>query len=56
MRLYRICHVDHLESYQGLGVSYRHGGRWNEPGIPVGCGSSSSATRRVSASGMARVT
>ena len=35
MRLYRICHVDHLESYQGLGVSYRHGGRWNEPGIPV---------------------
>ena len=35
MRLYRICHVDHLESYQGLGVSYRRGGRWNEPGIPV---------------------
>ena len=35
MRLYRICHVDHLESYQGLGASYQHGGRWNEPGIPA---------------------
>ena len=35
MRLYRICHADHLENYQGLGASYRDGGRWNEPGIPV---------------------
>ena len=35
MRLYRICHTDHLEDYQGLGASYRDGGRWNEPGIPV---------------------
>ena len=35
MRLYRICHADHLESHHGLGVSYRQGGRWNEPGIPV---------------------
>ena len=35
MRLYRICRVDHLESYQGLGASYRDGGRWNEPRIPV---------------------
>ena len=33
MRLYRICRVDHLEHYQGLGASYRDGGRWNEPGI-----------------------
>lgn len=35
MRLYRICRVDHLENYQGLGASYRDGGRWNEPGIPA---------------------
>ena len=35
MRLYRICHADHLENYQGLGASYQAGGRWNEPGIPV---------------------
>ena len=35
MRLYRICRVDHLESYQGLGASYRDRGRWNEPGIPA---------------------
>ncbi len=35
MRLYRICRVDHLESYQGLGASYQDGGRWNEPGIPA---------------------
>ena len=35
MRLYRICHVDHLQNYQGLGTSYRDGGRWNEPGIPA---------------------
>lgn len=35
MRLYRICHVRHLESCHGLGVSYRRGGRWNDPGIPV---------------------
>ena len=35
MRLHRICHVDHLENYRGLGASYRDGGRWNEPGIPV---------------------
>ena len=35
MRLYRICPVDHLESYQGLGANYRDGGRWNEPGIPA---------------------
>lgn len=35
MRLYRICRADHLEDYHGRGVSYRHGGRWNEPGIPV---------------------
>lgn len=35
MRLYRIGRADHLEDYHGRGVSYRHGGRWNEPGIPV---------------------
>ena len=35
MRLYRICRVEHLENYQGLGASYQHGGRWNEPGIPA---------------------
>ena len=35
MRLYRICRADHLEDYHGRGVSYRHGGRWNEPGVPV---------------------
>ena len=35
MRLCRICRVDHLEIYQGLGASYRDGGRWNEPGIPA---------------------
>lgn len=35
MRLYRICSVEHLENYQGLGASYRDGGRWNEPGIPA---------------------
>jgi RES domain-containing protein len=35
MRLYRICRDDHLENYQGLGASYKDGGRWNEPGIPV---------------------
>ena len=35
MRLYRICHVDHLESHDGLGVSFHQGGRWNEPGSPV---------------------
>ena len=35
MRLYRICHADHLENYQGLGASYRGGGRWNERGTPV---------------------
>ena len=35
MRLYRICRVDHLESYRGLGASYKDGGRWNEQGIPV---------------------
>lgn len=35
MRLYRICHVDHLDDYSGLGASYRDGGRWNEPGVAV---------------------
>ena len=35
MRLYRICHVDHLENYRGLGASYHAGGRWNQSGIPV---------------------
>ena len=35
MRLYRICHADHLEHHHGLGVGYRCGGRWNAPGIPV---------------------
>ena len=35
MRLYRICHADHLENHHGLGVSYRRGGRWNEPGVPL---------------------
>lgn len=35
MRLYRICHVDHLENYQGLGASYQDGGRWNERGVPA---------------------
>ena len=34
-RLYWICRADHLEDHHGHGVSYRHGGRWNEPGIPV---------------------
>lgn len=37
MRLYRICRVEHLENHQGLGASYRDGGRWNEPGIPALC-------------------
>lgn len=35
MRLYRICRVDHVESYQGLGTSYESGGRWNEPRVPA---------------------
>ena len=35
MRLYRICRADHLEDHHGRGVSYRHGGRWNEPGVSV---------------------
>ena len=35
MRLYRICHASHLENHQGLGASYRYGGRWNAVGIPV---------------------
>jgi RES domain-containing protein len=35
MRLYRICRVDHLDNYSGLGASYRDGGRWNEPGTAV---------------------
>ncbi len=37
MRLFRICHADHLEDFRGLGASYRGGGRWNEPGTPVLC-------------------
>ena len=35
MRLYRICRVEHLEDYSGLGASYRGGGRWNEAGLAV---------------------
>ena len=35
MRLYRICRVEHLEDYSGLGASYRDGGRWNEAGLAV---------------------
>ena len=35
MRLYRICQLAHLENYEGYGASYRNGGRWNRPGIPV---------------------
>ncbi len=38
---------------RGTGVGL---GRWSRAGARVGCGSSSSATQRVSASGMARVT
>ena len=35
MRLYRISRADHLEDYRGRGVSFRRGGRWNEPGNPA---------------------
>ncbi|MFT4927875.1 MAG: RES domain-containing protein, partial [Phenylobacterium sp.] len=35
MRLYRICPLHFLENYSGLGGSYKDGGRWNLPGVPV---------------------
>ena len=35
MRLYRICRVEHLENFEGQGASFRHGGRWNNAGVPV---------------------
>ena len=35
MRLYRICRVEHLENFEGQGASFRHGGRWNNVGVPV---------------------
>lgn len=35
MRLYLICRVEHLENFEGQGASFRHGGRWNNAGVPV---------------------
>ena len=35
MRIYRICRVEHLENFNGLGASFANGGRWNEAGVPV---------------------
>ncbi len=35
MWLYRICHAKHLEEFGGHGASYKNGGRWNSPGVPV---------------------
>ena len=35
MRLYRICHAEHLEDFTGRGASYMNGGRWNRPGVPT---------------------
>ena len=35
MRIYRICRIEHLENFEGHGASFRHGGRWNEAGVPV---------------------
>ena len=35
MRIYRICRVEHLENFEGRGASFRHGGRWNNAGVPV---------------------
>ena len=35
MRLYRICPEPFVENFTGLGGSYKSGGRWNLPGIPV---------------------
>ncbi|MCY4343700.1 MAG: RES family NAD+ phosphorylase [Gammaproteobacteria bacterium] len=35
MRLYRIVRSEHLEDFQGIGASYRDGGRWNRAGNPV---------------------
>lgn len=35
MRLYRICHAEHLENHTGRGASYLNGGRWNRPGVPA---------------------
>ena len=35
MRLYRICHAEHLENLTGRGASYLNGGRWNRPGVPA---------------------
>ena len=35
MRLYRICHAEHIENFEGRGASYINGGRWNRPGVPV---------------------
>ncbi|MCY4477786.1 MAG: RES family NAD+ phosphorylase [Gammaproteobacteria bacterium] len=35
IRIYRICRVEHLENFEGHGASFRHGGRWNNAGVPV---------------------
>ena len=35
MRLYRIAPQAFLENYDGLGASFRGGGRWNHSGLPV---------------------
>lgn len=35
MLIYRICRVEHLENFEGHGAGFRHGGRWNNAGIPV---------------------
>ena len=35
MRIYRICRIEHLENFEGHGASFRHGGRWNNAGVPV---------------------
>ncbi|MBF0266681.1 MAG: RES domain-containing protein [Gammaproteobacteria bacterium] len=35
MQFFRIAPEQYLENYQGLGASYRDGGRWNKPGQPV---------------------
>ncbi len=35
MRIYRICRIEHLDNFEGRGASFRHGGRWNNAGVPV---------------------
>jgi RES domain-containing protein len=44
MYLYRIGPKAFLETFNGLGGSYQHGGRWNEIGSPVIYFASSPAT------------